>query len=51
MRLYEVNGTNPSPLINFEGHTANVTTVGFQKNGKWLYSGSEDGSIKIWDLR
>lgn len=38
-------------LITFEGHTSNVTTVGFQKDSKWIYSSSEDGSVKIWDLR
>ena len=25
--------------------------VGFQKDSKWIYTGSEDGTIKIWDLR
>ena len=25
--------------------------VGFQKDSKWMYTGSEDGGIKIWDLR
>lgn len=24
---------------------------GFQKDAKWMYTGSEDGAIKIWDLR
>lgn len=24
---------------------------GFQKDAKWMYTGSEDGAIKIWDVR
>ncbi|GMI31028.1 hypothetical protein TeGR_g13295, partial [Tetraparma gracilis] len=24
---------------------------GFQREGRWMYSASEDGTIKIWDLR
>jgi len=34
-----------------EGHTGNVTSLGFQKDGRYLYTGSEDGTIKVWDLR
>lgn len=43
-RLYEVNSNNPQPIISYDGHTSNVTSVGFQKDGKWMYSGSEDGT-------
>ena len=32
-------------------HTGNITSMGFQKDGKWLFTGSEDGTIKLWDLR
>jgi WD40 repeat protein len=28
-----------------------VTSLGFQKDGRYLYTGSEDGTIKVWDLR
>jgi len=34
-----------------EGHTGNVVSVGFQRDSKWMYTGSEDGTIKVWDLR
>jgi len=37
--------------MSFSDHTANVTAVGFQKDRKWMYTGSEDGSVKIYDTR
>eukprot|EP01104_Vermistella_antarctica_P013017 TRINITY_DN3870_c0_g1_i1.p1 TRINITY_DN3870_c0_g1~~TRINITY_DN3870_c0_g1_i1.p1 ORF type:complete len:307 (+),score=48.34 TRINITY_DN3870_c0_g1_i1:210-1130(+) len=51
VRLFEVNTNNNCHVSSFDGHTNNVTAVGFQKDGKWMYTGSEDGTIKIWDLR
>ena len=51
IRLFEVNTNNPQPITSFEGHTNNVTAVGFERDGRWMYSGSEDGTVKIWDLR
>ena len=51
IRLYEVNSNNPQPILSYDGHAGNVTSVGFQKDGKWMFSGSEDGTVKIWDLR
>jgi G protein beta subunit-like protein len=45
IRLYDIN--NPSmenPVLSLEGHTASVTSLGFERNGKYLYSGSEDGT-------
>lgn len=29
----------------------NVTALCFHSEGKWLATGSEDGTIKIWDMR
>ncbi|KAG5176558.1 WD40 repeat-containing protein [Tribonema minus] len=51
VRLFEIASQNPNPVVAYDGHTTNVTDVGFQKDGKWMFTGSEDGSIKIWDLR
>ncbi|KAG1869783.1 WD40-repeat-containing domain protein [Suillus tomentosus] len=39
----------PLELTCLDAHTNNVTSVSFQ--GKWLVAGSEDGTIRIWDLR
>ena len=38
-------------VASFEGHTANVTCLAWHCDGKWIVSGSEDGSIRIWDTR
>lgn len=38
-------------LVTFESHTGNVSAVAFHSEGKWLVTGSEDGTIKVWDLR
>lgn len=40
-----------SQVAIFEGHNGNITAVCFHSEGKWLVTGSEDGTIKIWDLR
>ena len=51
IRLFEIQSNNPHPVTSYDGHSSNVTAVGFHKDGKWMYTGSEDGTIKIWDLR
>ena len=50
-RVYDVIKGGNDPLKSLDGHTHNVTAVGFQKDTKWMYSGSEDGTLRIWDLR
>ena len=40
-----------SPILTFEGHTSNITGVGFHVDTKWLTTSSEDGTVKIWDTR
>ncbi|KII91056.1 hypothetical protein PLICRDRAFT_39658 [Plicaturopsis crispa FD-325 SS-3] len=51
VHLYDVAGTSSTPIFVFEGHRSNVTTLSFIRAGKWLITGSEDGTIKLWDMR
>lgn len=37
--------------MQYEHHAGNVTCIGFQKDSKWMFSGSDDYYIRIWDLR
>lgn len=37
--------------VTFSGHTGNVTGLGFAASYTWMYTGSEDGTVKIWDVR
>ena len=50
LRVYDIE-SGSSAVTSYDGHTNNITAVGFQRDGKWMFTGSEDGSIKIWDLR
>ena len=50
IHIYDVNSSVDTPSHTLEGHSSNIMALGFQRDGKWLYSGSDDNSIKIWDL-
>ncbi|KAK4535579.1 hypothetical protein CDCA_CDCA05G1604 [Cyanidium caldarium] len=49
--LFDAVGNSPNPVVAFEGHRGNVMSVGYESFGSWLYSGSEDGTVRTWDLR
>lgn len=51
IRMYDLTTINPNPVINYEGVGKNVTAVGFQEDGKWMFTGGEDCSARIWDIR
>lgn len=51
IHVYDINTSDEKPILVYDGHTNNVTSVGFQRDLKWVYSSSEDGTIKIWDSR
>ena len=37
IKIFEVNSPNSQPLQAYDGHTGNVTAVGFQKDSKWMF--------------
>lgn len=48
IRLFEINDhSNSEPVLVLAGHTASVTSIGFQREVRYLYSGSEDGKNQI----
>lgn len=52
IRMYDIPGTSSTnPILTYERVPKNITSVGFQDSMKWMYSGGEDGIVRIWDLR
>lgn len=49
--LYDINSQNAQPVLVLDDHKDSVMSVGFQKDNKWLFTGSVDGTVKIWDTR
>ena len=49
--MYDINSSSPNAIINYEGVQKNITAVGFHEDGKWMFTGGEDHTAKIWDLR
>lgn len=51
IRLYETHSTKATHDFAFDNLGRNVTGVGFQEDARWLYSSSEEGAVRIFDLR
>jgi WD40 repeat protein len=47
IKLYDLAGQEKGKL---RGHTNSVTCLAFRPDGETLASGSEDGTIKVWDV-
>ncbi|KAF6066771.1 Target of rapamycin complex subunit LST8 [Candida albicans] len=55
VKLYDIrqtgNSGNGVNVMTFEGHKNNVTSLQFQADNKWMVTSSEDGTVKVWDVR
>jgi G protein beta subunit-like protein len=49
--FYETDSRNGNAVISFQGHSGNVNEIGFNNTGTWMYSCSDDKTVKIWDIR
>lgn len=48
IKLWDIR--NIKPLYSFAGHAGGVNCAAFSPDGKWLATGSDDKSAKIWSV-
>ena len=46
--LNKVTYNTNNRVLTLIGVSKNVMAVGFQEAGRWMYTGGEDGTAKIW---
>ena len=56
VKVYDISnsamgGATASCEAQFEGNTGNITALEFQKDNKWFFTASEDGTLKIFDFK
>ncbi|GMT28661.1 hypothetical protein PFISCL1PPCAC_19958, partial [Pristionchus fissidentatus] len=49
--IFDTETMAPSPLLAFDNFPKNVTAVGFQSEGRWMFTGGEDETCRIFDMR
>lgn len=49
IRMYDM--ISNTPIMNLEGVTKNITRIGLQEDGRWMYTGGEDCRVRIWDMK
>lgn len=51
IRMFDLTTSNNNPLVTYDGIQKNITAVGFNDEGSWMYTVGEDGFARIWDIR
>lgn len=44
-----LNTTTGKIRLTLRGHTNSVKALAYSANGEWIATGSEDGTVRIWD--
>ncbi|EEC03813.1 conserved hypothetical protein, partial [Ixodes scapularis] len=47
IRTYDINSANSNPVVSYEGHTKNVTALGFHEDGLWITKAYSD-VLSFW---
>merc|ERR1719350_1950013 len=50
IRMVDLTSNNLNPVVKYEV-SKNIMSVGFQEDGRWMFTGGEDCSARIWDLK
>lgn len=45
--MYDLNNLNRTNITSPMVHEKNVTTLGYQTEGVWIYTGGEDGKYSL----
>lgn len=40
----------PEPLARLEGHSGRIGAMSFSPDGRWLWTGGWDGTVRLWSL-
>lgn len=49
--VYLLDPSNGSVVQKLSGHEGMVTYLAFSADGKWLFTGSADRAVKMWDMQ